>query len=204
MVTNTLQLSASVTKQWPAFAVEAKIQGGSNMTGTNCDLFTHKSSRSYLNHLVLCHSVCCVETCVHYTWCGRRLIAIADKNDIHGFSLVHFARLFIVISGSIERASSCFVCSWATFTCPCHSQHTCLVCTSTLDCDDIWLFILKDGNTKCYWYWRTKAIQNFVAKDSPLFWWSFDWQSGNNLMRRCITGVLKSLWYLYKTRQRFY
>jgi hypothetical protein len=29
------------------------IQGGSNMTGTNCDLFTHKSSRSYMNHLVL-------------------------------------------------------------------------------------------------------------------------------------------------------
>jgi hypothetical protein len=23
------------------------------MTGTNCDLFTHKPSRSYLNHLVL-------------------------------------------------------------------------------------------------------------------------------------------------------
>ena len=23
------------------------------MTGTNCDLFTHKSSRSYLNHLVV-------------------------------------------------------------------------------------------------------------------------------------------------------
>jgi hypothetical protein len=29
-----------------------KIKGGSNMTGTNCDLFTHKSSWSYLNHLV--------------------------------------------------------------------------------------------------------------------------------------------------------
>jgi hypothetical protein len=28
------------------------VKGGSNMTGTNCDLFTHKSSRSYLNHLV--------------------------------------------------------------------------------------------------------------------------------------------------------
>jgi hypothetical protein len=28
-------------------------QGGSNMTGTNCDLFTHKQSRSCLNHLVL-------------------------------------------------------------------------------------------------------------------------------------------------------
>jgi hypothetical protein len=31
---------------------DLKIQGGSNMTGTNCDLFTHKSSRSCLNHLV--------------------------------------------------------------------------------------------------------------------------------------------------------
>jgi hypothetical protein len=30
------------------------LQGGSNMTGKNCDLFTHKSSRSYLNHLVYC------------------------------------------------------------------------------------------------------------------------------------------------------
>ena len=29
-----------------------QLQGSSNMTGTNCDLFTHKSSRSYLNHLV--------------------------------------------------------------------------------------------------------------------------------------------------------
>jgi hypothetical protein len=29
------------------------IQGGSNMTGTKCDFFTHKSSRSYLNHLVI-------------------------------------------------------------------------------------------------------------------------------------------------------
>ena len=29
-----------------------EIQGGSNMTGTNCDLFTNNQSRSYLNHLV--------------------------------------------------------------------------------------------------------------------------------------------------------
>jgi hypothetical protein len=28
------------------------LQGSTNMTGTNCDLFTHKSSRSYLNHVV--------------------------------------------------------------------------------------------------------------------------------------------------------
>jgi hypothetical protein len=33
-------------------------QGGSNMTGTNCDLFPHKSSRSYLNHLVYMYYVC--------------------------------------------------------------------------------------------------------------------------------------------------
>jgi hypothetical protein len=34
------------------FSVFDKIQSGSNMTGTNYDLFTQKSSRSYLNHLV--------------------------------------------------------------------------------------------------------------------------------------------------------
>jgi hypothetical protein len=28
------------------------VQGGLNMTGTNCALFTHNQSRSYLNHLV--------------------------------------------------------------------------------------------------------------------------------------------------------
>jgi hypothetical protein len=28
------------------------LQGGSNMSGTNCILFTHNQSRSYLNHLV--------------------------------------------------------------------------------------------------------------------------------------------------------
>jgi hypothetical protein len=36
------------------FLIRFGVQGGSNMTGTNCDLFTHKSSRSYLNHLVEC------------------------------------------------------------------------------------------------------------------------------------------------------
>jgi hypothetical protein len=41
--------SAELTVSYNAFHC---IQGGSNMTGTNCDLFTHKSSPSYLNHLV--------------------------------------------------------------------------------------------------------------------------------------------------------
>ena len=40
------------------------VQGGSNMTGTNCDLFTHKSSRSYLNHLV---SYVLTQTILFYT-----------------------------------------------------------------------------------------------------------------------------------------
>ena len=31
----------------------SKVQGGSNMTGTVTGLFTHKQSRSYLNHLAL-------------------------------------------------------------------------------------------------------------------------------------------------------
>jgi hypothetical protein len=34
------------------YVAQAKLQGVSNMTGTNCDLFTHNQSRSYLNHLV--------------------------------------------------------------------------------------------------------------------------------------------------------
>jgi hypothetical protein len=42
-----LQLDA--TESW----CKGHIQGGSNMTGKNCDLFTHNQSRSYLNHLVL-------------------------------------------------------------------------------------------------------------------------------------------------------
>jgi hypothetical protein len=32
--------------------VNMYVQGGSNMTGTNCDVFTHKSSWSHLSHLV--------------------------------------------------------------------------------------------------------------------------------------------------------
>jgi hypothetical protein len=50
------------------------VQGGSNMTGTNCHLFTHKSSRSYLNHLeiLLCIvflvAICPVPSEVYRRW----------------------------------------------------------------------------------------------------------------------------------------
>jgi hypothetical protein len=42
------EVSSSVTD----FSDSRNVQSGSNMTGTNCDLFTHNQSRSYLNHLV--------------------------------------------------------------------------------------------------------------------------------------------------------
>ena len=42
------------------------IQGGSNMTGTNCDLFTHKSSRSYLNHLVIIIIIIIIIICYRF------------------------------------------------------------------------------------------------------------------------------------------
>jgi hypothetical protein len=36
------------------------------MTETNCDLFTHKSSRSYLNHLVSCSEIYVYDTVAHF------------------------------------------------------------------------------------------------------------------------------------------
>jgi hypothetical protein len=36
----------------PVHLTKILIQACSNMTGTNCDLFTHNQSRSLLNHLV--------------------------------------------------------------------------------------------------------------------------------------------------------
>jgi hypothetical protein len=47
------------------------IKGGSNMTGTNCDLFTHSQSQSYLNHLVFVYS-----QFVRKLW-GRRPLGIS-------------------------------------------------------------------------------------------------------------------------------
>jgi hypothetical protein len=46
------QILRAVAFNWAQARTYFEIQGGSNMTGTNCDLFTHKSSRSYFNHLV--------------------------------------------------------------------------------------------------------------------------------------------------------
>jgi hypothetical protein len=42
-----------IQAQYITFIKNKDVQGGSNMTGTNCDLFTHKLSRSYLSHLVV-------------------------------------------------------------------------------------------------------------------------------------------------------
>jgi hypothetical protein len=48
------------------FVMTSHIQGGSNMTGTNCDLFTHNQSRSYLNHLVYASTTSCKD--VIFVW----------------------------------------------------------------------------------------------------------------------------------------
>jgi hypothetical protein len=43
------------------------------MTGTNCDLFTHNQSRSYLNHLVHIWMKTCptVVTVTHFIFCDE-------------------------------------------------------------------------------------------------------------------------------------
>jgi hypothetical protein len=46
-----IEMGEEEKQNW-LFYMDNYIQGGSNMTGTDCGLFTHKSSRSYLNHLV--------------------------------------------------------------------------------------------------------------------------------------------------------
>jgi len=50
------------------------IQGGSNMTGTDVARFTHKQSRSYLNHLVYMYTYTYTHTHTHiyiYIQCGN-------------------------------------------------------------------------------------------------------------------------------------
>jgi hypothetical protein len=51
------------------------VQGGSNMTGTNCDLFTHNQSRSYLNHLVRMTLHRCAFA---YDYCRGKAVNITD------------------------------------------------------------------------------------------------------------------------------
>ena len=57
------------------------VQGGSNMTGTNCDLFTHKSSRSYLNHLVCMYAF--------------KYVCVPEKNEL-------FSRQYRFLSATIS------------------------------------------------------------------------------------------------------
>jgi len=53
MVTERHMSGAGMMMMMIMMVVVVMIQGGSNMTGTVTGLFTHKQSRSYLNHLVL-------------------------------------------------------------------------------------------------------------------------------------------------------
>jgi hypothetical protein len=70
------------------------IQGGSNMTGTNCDLFTHKSSRSYLN---LVWRKCFVRKCVGFVWKYK-----------HGSSILPFTGKTINSNAVAHARKFCF------------------------------------------------------------------------------------------------
>jgi hypothetical protein len=89
-----------------------EIQGGSNMTGTNCDLFTHKSSRSYLNHLVrnywqksrlqyrlkhgpTCHCFCCYLVVLTVTTATRT--ATQRQNNDRKAGLFFIVCMFTVL-----------------------------------------------------------------------------------------------------------
>jgi hypothetical protein len=76
------------------------IQGGSNMTGTNCDLFTHKSSRSYLNHLVQCYDLHVRQFyhCVTFgVLCICILVAVTHNLMHFSFSLLFRKELHAVV-----------------------------------------------------------------------------------------------------------
>jgi hypothetical protein len=82
---------------------EVHIQGGSNMTGTNCDLFTHNQSRSYLNHLVFApHSVSlCMSKPLH-SRCSSVFTALVLEHKLVQYSGV---KMINISSHSKHRTS---------------------------------------------------------------------------------------------------
>jgi hypothetical protein len=81
------------------------------MTGTNCDLFTHKLSRSYLNHLVyylvfLCISLAHFVTprpkgASTYLMCGQK----KECSRFIPLLLEAFSRHFCSIAGPVQRCT---------------------------------------------------------------------------------------------------
>jgi hypothetical protein len=51
------------------------------MTGTNCDLFTHNQSRSYLNHLVLLNNFNKLRINVKFLLCLIKLYNLKANGD---------------------------------------------------------------------------------------------------------------------------
>jgi hypothetical protein len=107
--------------------VSRKIQDGSNMTGTNCDLFTHKSSRSYLNHLVFWRIlVACRYTVL------RRCVLFGGE-FLRGKKWVLPSEIYVIC-----------------FTCLCFILVHCVDCwgsyASNLSSD--WVFLRRDSNSK--------------------------------------------------------
>jgi hypothetical protein len=123
------------------------IQGGSNMIGTNCDLFTHNQSRSYLNHLVgvgLDSSIksklgCLPKTSckVHFEW-KLRFTAMKIRLFCSGL-WHHVVGTLIPTSRNNLRAPSLWFLHWGTVSRHCS---TCLCCLSQIhmelkQCDEM-------------------------------------------------------------------
>jgi hypothetical protein len=88
---------SSVLSSW--WTVAPNVQGGSNMTGTNCDLFTHNQSRWYLNHLVFNkHSRTPDKGCSSSNWVGPtanisspyEMTMLRTLHRCFGFGLIHY------------------------------------------------------------------------------------------------------------------
>jgi len=78
-----ISTSVNIYKRHDASSV---VQGGSNMTGTDCGLFTHKQSRSYLNHLVFQLTICdnrtginCLVSIITFRMLTKEIPSVADE-----------------------------------------------------------------------------------------------------------------------------
>ena len=78
------------------------------MTGTNCDLFTHSQSRSYLNHLVCAYCFCCLLVTNFVLFLSFRLCDSTRLPSIVAISLVHTSLYRLDLNAVLNHLSSWF------------------------------------------------------------------------------------------------
>jgi hypothetical protein len=129
------------------------------MTGTNCDLFTYKSSRSYLNHLVFVCSSMCIFSDLFTQW-GR----VVARVDVHAEFInmrsastctVYLADYSKLLSSTCRSYNTAFLIPVSLYTDTTASTSTflqvCCLMTLTLD---IWTLRLLDFLPHVYWNTR--------------------------------------------------